>query len=114
MLLVFRWICHSSRNIKFTATSLVFCVRKFAMTVPRCSRLLAAIASPALTAYTRQTLLSLRQTPRGAQPGFIDCVGDCGLLRYRGSRGGRLTLEYSERIYAELGGHNTRWLLQPT
>jgi len=65
------------------------------MAVPRCSRELAAITAACRVAYTRQALLSLRRTPR--QPTFIEKIADSGLLRYRGTRGGRLTRLYREQ-----------------
>ena len=41
--------------------------------------------------YSRDALLSCRHVAAVSKSMFINRLGECGLLRYRGSRGGRLT-----------------------
>jgi len=41
--------------------------------------------------YSRDTLFACRHVAAVSTFTFIDSLSECGLLRYRGSRGGRLT-----------------------
>ena len=52
---------------------------------------------PWFCSYSRQTLLGLRRVPRSLTDAFIDKIADCDLLRYHGSRAGRLTRAWRAR-----------------
>jgi len=62
-----------------------------------CSHTLAAIALAGLITYSWQALHGLRHTPRLQSYTFIDKLAVNGLLRYRGTRGGRLTRVFREQ-----------------
>jgi hypothetical protein len=74
-----------------------------AAAVRTCTRLLtSAIATPVgLTTYSRHALYGLRRAPHTPSSVLIHKIADCGLLRYRGARGGRLA-----RTKRELGLKN--------
>ena len=53
--------------------------------------------------YSRETLFACRHAAAVSKSLFIDRLSDCGLLRYRGLRGGRLThLRAAARLIAKV------------
>jgi len=58
---------------------------------------MAAIVPAQFITYTRQLLFSLRRTASPPTCAFIHKIADCGVLHYRGTRGGRLTRAYQPR-----------------